>query len=133
MRQNLDHSQPLPVMETWTNFLNTKEELHFAKAEIMRFLGTRHLQLKESATLLRPTWQGLPFLGFRVFPGMLKIKRDNWRRFTRKFRLRQRQFARGEISANAFTTSIASLVGHIRHGDSWRLLEKFLDKFGMDL
>ena len=45
------------------------------------------LQLKKKATFIAPVMQGIPFLGFRIFPGIIRLKHDTLVRFKRKFRL----------------------------------------------
>jgi retron-type reverse transcriptase len=120
-------------MDDCALFAQSKEELHLAKIEIVQLLQSMRLELKESATLLCPSRQGLSFLGFRIFPDRIKIKRENWRRFKQKFQHRQQQFVQDELSPQAFTNSVASMIGHLRNGNTWRLLKKFLDTYSLDL
>jgi len=69
----------------------------------------------------------------RIFPGLIKLKRENWRRFKKKFRKRQEEFLAGEITEKKFTHSIMSLIGHIRHADTWHLLQQFLQRYCIDI
>lgn len=132
LKENLRLKGYVRYMDDFLMF-GEKEQLHQIQEELLEFLHLcLRLELKSQATLLAPCWQGIPFLGFRVFPGVIKIKRENWRRFQKKFQKRQRQFASREIDASDFTRSIASLIGYLRHGDTWWLRKQFFGQYTQD-
>ena len=116
----------LRYMDDMLLFGDDKAELHRHLAEVRRFLNDRlRLELKEEVVLLAPVTQGIPFLGFRVFPGTIRIQRSGWIRFKRKVRDRERAYLTGEIDERTFTQSVQSLVGHIRHANSYHLRKDF--------
>lgn len=92
-----------------------KEALMLTKQFLQERLG---LRLKESATFLNTRLNGIPFLGFRVFPSLLRIKAENVRRFKAKIRLREKQLQAGIIDEERYCMSVASLVGHVKFADS---------------
>ncbi len=103
-----------------------KEELHRLRARIGMFLSQRlNLRLKESGTFLAPVSQGVPFLGFRVFPNLIRLKRANLVRFRRKFRENEKAYLSGEMDDERFARSAASLLGHVLHADTWRMRRDF--------
>ena len=108
-----------------------KESLHEAASTMLRFIEAE-LGLELKTFYLKPTWEGIRFLGFHIFPGMIRLQRQNWNRFKRKFLLRQNQYAQGKIDPEYFVQSIAGLFGHIQHGDTWNLRRRFLEKYEMD-
>jgi hypothetical protein len=66
--------------------------------------------------------QGLPFLGFIVYPDRIRLGRQARRRFRRKFR-HLRRFARtGQISEAELQARLTSLFAHVETGDdlAWR-------------
>lgn len=112
----------LRYMDDLLLFADDKPTLHLWHAEIRRFLAERlFLNLKERATLLAPVTEGLPFLGFRVYPGVIRLHRRTLRRFHRQVRDREREYATGEIGLDELTDTVASLYAHVAHADTRRL------------
>ncbi|NUM37201.1 MAG: RNA-directed DNA polymerase [Candidatus Brocadiae bacterium] len=122
----------LRYMDDFVLFAKTKEELYNARFEMEDFLAQKGLVLKEKQTYLNASYQGLPFLGFRVFPGSFRIKRESWKRFKKKFKAKEKAFAKNQISYTSFTNSIASLIGHLSHGNTKNLRNQFIEKYSMD-
>ena len=107
-------------------FADEKALLHRYLSETRRFLQDRLLlDIKQKATFLAPVSQGIPFLGVRVFPGLIRLQRSAWTRFKRKLRDRERAYAEGEIDEGTFVQSVQSLLGHIRHANTYHLRRGF--------
>ncbi|MBI2371374.1 MAG: hypothetical protein HYV08_14285 [Deltaproteobacteria bacterium] len=64
---------------------------------------------------------GVPFLGFVFTPGRVRLKREPVRRFMRRMRRYQREFAEGALSVNRLTASVQSWVAHAAYGQTYRL------------
>ena len=117
-------------MDDFVLFSMDKPFLHEAHSKISHYLTEQlRLKLKTEATIVGPAFQGLPFLGFHLFPSLRRLKRTNWIRFTKKFHSRYRAYVKGEITEESFIRSSFSLFGHVRHADSFRLLQSFCDRF----
>ncbi|MEN8217157.1 MAG: hypothetical protein ABFS56_12475 [Pseudomonadota bacterium] len=65
----------------------------------------RALSLKPTATLLAPVSEGVPFLGFRIFPQLLRLNRQSLRRFRRRLRRLEQAYQCGRISIESLTAS----------------------------
>ncbi|MFW5641077.1 MAG: hypothetical protein ACOC0H_08000 [Thermodesulfobacteriota bacterium] len=76
------------------------------------------LRLKEPGTFITPVMQGLPFLGFRIFPGLVRLKRENLLRFQRKMRRNEKAFESGRMDEDAMVRSAMSLLGHTSHAQT---------------
>ena len=83
------------------------------------------LELKDEATRLAPVTDGVPFLGFRVFPGLLRLDGRRVRRLRRHLRDVDGRLDRGEIDEETAASSAASLVGWAAQADAKRLLVTF--------
>ena len=84
----------------------------------------RHLNLKPTAQIGRSE-QGLPFLGFRVLPGSLRLSLRRKRRY-RAARLRwEQEYADGKVDESGLQTSYAAALGITAHADAsaWRRAE----------
>lgn len=82
------------------------------------FLGGLDLQLKARATILAPCAQGLPFLGWRVYRGLLRLRPENLRRTRARVRQRERQHARGLLDEERLAGCVRSVVAHLRAGNT---------------
>ncbi len=78
-----------------------------------------------------PTRAGVGFLGFRILPEIVRVKRSSVARAQKRLRERL-QAARGSPEAMAgFLASLRSTFAHWEHADSWRLREKTVRDLGL--
>jgi len=108
---------------------NEKENLQWLRVKIVKFLEQRLLlELKDSATYISPVHQGISYLGFRIFPQTVRLKHESLLRFKRKYQLREEQYIKGEIDWNTFIKSTSSLIGHIKHANTYKVRYNFFYK-----
>jgi hypothetical protein len=88
------------------------------------FLAGLRLRLHPDKSVIFPVAQGIRFLGYRVFPTHRLLARENVRRFRRRLRTLQGQYARREITLAAARRRILSWSGHARQADTYRLRER---------
>ena len=113
-------------MDDLVLWADEKSTLRDAADRIAVFLHNRlFLRVKEGGLLLAPVLQGLPFLGFRIFPGVVRIDRRGWRRFRRKAMATDRKLSSGAVDHDAWQRSMASLVGHMQQADTRNLRASF--------
>jgi hypothetical protein len=100
--------------------------LHETLAAVRDFLHCQlRLELKENAVLVAPVAQGISFLGFRVFPSLLKMQGRKWTRFRREVRKREAAFLKGAISEEELAQSVSSMIGHLLHADTLSARRQF--------
>ena len=98
-----------------------RQQLDPLRDRIDRFLRDRlDLSLNERRTGILPVRDGVPFLGFRVFPGMVRPSGERWRRFRRRHRAAERALEAGEIGEEAAALSMASQFAHLAAFDTYR-------------
>jgi retron-type reverse transcriptase len=102
-------------------FAEDKRRLHEVRAEIERFLGKLRLQIHRDKSVVFPCSQGIRFLGYRVFPTHRLLAQENVRRFRRRMRWMQREFAAGRIDFDAIRPRIMSWIAHAEHANTYRL------------
>ncbi|MCU0918534.1 MAG: RNA-directed DNA polymerase [Planctomycetes bacterium] len=89
-----------------------KADLWWALASTKNWLETRRrVTLKETATRLAPTKDGLPFLGLRVYPQALRLQRQRYRRLKRLVVRREKELERALISPEQFVGSLRAAAG----------------------
>lgn len=77
-------------------------------------LEKRALTLKQRVTRLAPVADGLPFLGLRIFPGLMRIQPPSLRRARRKLRQREAQWRDGELTAEQLADSARAICGRFQ-------------------
>jgi retron-type reverse transcriptase len=119
----------LRYMDDVLVFGDDKAALHQHCAQIRTFLKDRlSLELKEERLLLAPIFQGVPFLGVRVYPGMIRLRRAGWTRFKRKVREREQAYRTGQLDERGLVQSVQSLLGHLQHASTGRLRRVFFQQ-----
>ena len=75
--------------------------------------------------MLNSRLHGLPFLGVRIFPSTIRIKRENFKRSFARLKLREKEYTQGAKSSYArYSASMMSLVSHRTCWNSRELLTK---------
>lgn len=108
-------------MDDFVLFGDSKHLLEERRAEVVQWLAAHHLQPKESATILAPVRQGLPFLGFNLHRGITRLRPENLRRTRHKLRQRQRQWECGAIDDRRLADCTRSVLAHLNHGNTMAL------------
>ncbi len=91
------------------------------------------LRLKAEATILAPTTEGLPFLGWLIYAKLRRIRPQNLRRYRWRLRLRRWQYETGIIDSEAYQHSVTALVTHLSHGDTRGLRARWFREHDLEL
>ena len=103
-------------------FAQDKARLRETLAAIRDFLGsTLRLELREERTCLAPVCRGVPFLGFRVFPSLVRLDGKKCRRLRKRVRSCEESFLRGEMQQEDLAQTVQSMIAHVSHADSLQL------------
>lgn len=126
--EELKISGYLRYMDDLLLFSDDKSQLWNCYYLIQGYLSEKlRLSLKDKATLLAPVRQGIPYLGFRIFPGLTRIKRQNLQRSKKRLRLRKKQYEAGIITEDSYTQSIRSILGFWDQGQTRMLRRSVLN------
>lgn len=109
-------------------FHNSKGTLHQLRQAIEEFLVLLRLTIHSEKSVVFPVANGIPFLGFQVFPDHRRLLKGNVRTFLRRFRIQRRAIRRGELSFQDIKPSLTSWNAHTDHGDTWRLRMKLFQQ-----
>ena len=119
----LDAPGYVRYMDDFALFADEKHRLRSDLARIEEFVHVElGLALKERATILAPVSQGLPFLGWRIYRGMARLRPENARRTRRRLRHRRWELRRGRLDPGRYVEAVRSVLAHLGHGDTlaWR-------------
>jgi len=107
-------------------FSEDKGDLQRWRLEIINFLSTLRMTLHENEAQVFPTSTGIPFLGWRVYPDHLRLKRRNGVAFQRRFAEMRRSYQRGEITRERMQAGLQGWIAHVQHGQTWGLRRSLL-------
>lgn len=109
----------LRYMDDFICFAESKNELWDCHEKMNRFVnGILAVELKEKVTQVAPVTEGILFLGFRVFPQLVRLQRSNLSRLRRSIRHCEAQFKAGRLSEQELIARVGSLVAHVEHVNS---------------
>ena len=118
----------LRYVDDFLLFADDKQTLWAWKEAIVKRLARYRLTLHAGAHP-KPVGEGIPFLGFAVFPYQRKLKRRKGVHFSRRLRAQIAQYAGGEISLVDVTASVQGWLNHIRYGNTVGLSKALLRQF----
>ena len=115
-------------MDDFVLFGDDKATLRSWHGEVTGWLAARGMALKERATVLSPVTQGLPFLGFRVYRGLMRLRPENLRRTKARWRRRQWQHRQGVLDEARLADCMRAVLAHLDHGNTFALRRAWFAK-----
>jgi retron-type reverse transcriptase len=116
IKERLRIKHYIRYMDDFCVFSDDKEHLKNIRNKATEFIDdTLRLDIKESATLLNNRLHGLPFLGVRIFPNMIRYKRENFNRSFKKLKTREWEYNNGYIDYEKYSSSMQSFTAHLTH------------------
>lgn len=99
-------------------FGDDRRQMWAWKGAIIGRLARLRLTIHETRAQVRPVGQGIPFLGFIVFPQQRRLKRRKGIAYRRRLKGLLQDYASGEISLDRVTASVQGWVNHARYGNT---------------
>lgn len=84
-------------------------------------LAALRLTIHDHKAQVLPTRNGIPWLGFVVYPEFRKVKARKVRHATRRLQERYHAYCNEQISFAEFDASVQGWINHVRFADSWGL------------
>ncbi|NCG22385.1 MAG: RNA-dependent DNA polymerase [Rhodobacterales bacterium] len=103
-----------------------REQLMTYRRNVVGVLQDLGLQPNERHSSLVRTRTGVPFLGFMVFPKVIRVRQCTWRRFRMRYRQIGADLKRGRVDEDEAAACMSSLFAHLQAFDTWRLRRSFL-------
>jgi retron-type reverse transcriptase len=114
-------------MDDMILFARAKKELHRARRTIEIWLEReRRLHVHGRKTRVFHVSEGVPFVGFRVFPDRVRLDPGTGRRFVHRLKDLTEAYRAGVIDLERIRRSVVGWVGHAKHGSPQRLIGKTL-------
>ena len=115
-----------------TLFHDEKNVLWEWRDELTLQLEKRRLKFHPGAHP-RPTGEGVPFLGFQIFPKHVRLKRRKVVHFRRKLRTQIADLEAGRATPEDVAAAVRGWDGHARHGDTAGLRRQILEELPVEV
>jgi len=102
-------------------FADDKRPLWEWRAAAVEFLAGLRVTIHENRAQPRPVTEGVPFLGFTVYPDHRRLRRRKGVYFQQRFKRLVAEFAAGRISFDDLDATVRGWVNHACSGDTWGL------------
>ncbi|MBW2709375.1 MAG: RNA-directed DNA polymerase [Deltaproteobacteria bacterium] len=90
-----------------------------------------HLRLKLNPKIqLNRCARGMPFLGYFIYPGKIRLSSSSRKRFIRKFRNHEKAFLTGEWTEDTLSVHVTPLVEFTRSAESAGFRTNVISRFG---
>ena len=109
-------------------FSDDKKRLAEIRERIGDLLVRLRLRLHPTKNVIFPVKDGIRFLGYRVFPTRRLLPKENVRRFLRRVRGMQADYAAGRVSFPDVHQRLMSWSGHARQANTYRLRCRLFDR-----
>lgn len=116
----------LRYVDDFALFSDSKTQLWEWREAIIERLARFRLTIHTGSAHPRPVSEGLPFLGFILFPDHRRLKARKIIHYRRKLKV---LLATG--SSDQVDASLRGWINHVRYGDTWGLRRAILEDCGM--
>lgn len=108
----------LRYVDDFLLFGNDKRQLWDWKAAIIERLTRLRLTIHTGSAQVRPVTEGIPFLGFIVFPQRRRLKRRKGIAFRHRLKGLAQQYAARKVTLSRVDASVRGWVNHVRYGNT---------------
>lgn len=127
VKEQLKASKYLRYVDDFALFSDDYEYLKDARVAIEDYLAKLRLKIHPIKSQLFETKHGASFLGFRVFPELIKVRNVNLHRARKRLKKLQKDYAEGRINLKDIKQSLQSWEAHLSHGDTYQLRKQIFD------
>lgn len=103
----------------------SKEFLHQLARDIMEYLGNIHLTIKDNWQVFPVADRGVDFVGYRVFPDFILLRKSTKERMVRKMTAMQDKVNAGKEITYSDYCRFNSYKGWLKHCNGYRLYDKY--------
>jgi len=128
VKDNLGIKGYIRYVDDFLVFSDSKQHLTEVREQIKEILVPLRLRLHPKKSTISLVKNGIRFLGYRVFPDYKLLPKDNVRRFLRRVRKMQEEYANHQISFKNVHQRLMSWVGHAINANTYKLRERLFGR-----
>jgi retron-type reverse transcriptase len=121
VKEQLKVKRYLRYVDDFSLFSDDRPFLEQAWLAIEAYLTTLRLKLHPIKSQLFETRHGANFVGFRILPDCIRVRKSNLQRARQRLRQLQQDYATGQVSLESVIQRLQSWEAHLMHGDTHRL------------
>lgn len=123
----------LRYVDDFALFDDDRARLLHAREQIIGFLARRlRLRVHEGPAQVQACANGIPWLGFVIFPDHRRVKARKVVQATRRLAERHAAWRAGVISFAEFDASVQGWINHVSSADSWGLRRHVLSRLPLE-
>lgn len=111
----------LRYVDDFALFSDSKQQLYEWKEALVARLAALRLTIHDAEAQVMPSRDGIPWLGFVVYPDHRLLKRRNVVHFRQRLEHNIDLYEAGKISFAELDASVQGWINHVRYADSWGL------------
>ncbi len=123
VKQVLGYKAYVRYMDDFVLFSNEPQKLKNDLLHLESNLGQIGLQIKPRSIQINRCMQGLPFLGYRIFSNLIRVRQENLKRCIRGIMKTESKYLKNRISAETLYQSSKSRMGFIGFADTFSLAQ----------
>jgi retron-type reverse transcriptase len=127
VKRELRSQAYLRYVDDFALFADDKQTLWRWQAAIIERLAALRLSIHPGSHP-RPVSEGIPFLGFIVFPQQRRLKRRKGIHYRRKLHTLMNAYQAGQITFEEVTVSVQGWINHVRYGNTVGLRRAMFDQ-----
>ncbi len=126
VKRKLKVSAYLRYVDDFLLFSDDKAQLKEWRTALIDFLAGLRLTLHENSAQAQVCRQGIPFLGFTVFPDHRRLKASRGYSFRRHLRSLLDAHRVGDVDGKDVNVRVQAWLAHVKHGDTYGLRRSVL-------
>lgn len=107
---------------------NDKKKLHEYKELIQTFVEEKLKLNLNKKTTIRPISLGIEFVGYRLWPTHIKIRKSTSMKMRKRLKYVKKQFERNQLPFEKVNATVQSYMGILKHCNSFRLQNKIFNE-----
>lgn len=127
IKEQLKAKKYIRYVDDFALFSDDYQFLKDARIAIEDYLAKLRLKIHPIKSQLFETKHGVSFLGFRIFPDLIKVRNNNLHKARKRLKKLQKDYAEGRINLEDIIKSLQSWEAHLKHGDTHQLRKQIFD------
>ena len=128
LKQELRIPTYLRYVDDMILLADSKPQLWTWCEQLEQYLARDRIGIHPRKKTLVPVSAGLDVLGYRVFPGSIRLSRGSGYKFRRKLRRYARAYSEERMTLNDIKPHVAGWLGHARQADALALCNSILSE-----
>lgn len=130
VKERLRCREYIRYMDDFVLWANSREELRTWRNQLVSFLH-EELRLEVKEPVINRSYVGLPFLGFRVYPGRLRLSHRGRYRFRRKCRKYMNYYRTGVWTEETLAEHLSPLFSFVELAESFAFRRRVCKEEGI--